>query len=464
MRTVLISGAGIAGPTYAYWLSAAGYAPTLVERAPALRTGGYVIDFWGLGYDIAERMGLLPAIDRVGYHVRAVRIVGDAGGRIAGFGTKVFDELTGGRYVTLARSDLSRLLYEKASTEVVFDEEIVALEQRPECVTVRLRRGGERRFDLVIGADGLHSSVRRLVFGPQQSFERYLGYTVAAFETRGYRRRDENVYLMYGQPGHMVGRVALHDDRTLFLFIFVSGADHSPATLAEQKAKLREVYGAAGWECPDILGEVARSSELYFDRVSQIRMDSWSRGRVALIGDAAFCVSLAAGQGSALAMISAYVLAGELARAEGRYDEAFAAYEARLRGYIAAKQHGAERFAAAFAPRTPWGLWFRNQVVRAFALPGAARFTIGRDLVDRLSLPAYRWNGRESERRCGDSPNPMQLRRQPVDCLRLLAPLRQPAPRKPEGEGGAVDAALRKAHAGGRGVARAARAEARGAA
>ena len=393
MKTVLISGAGIAGPTFAYWLREAGYAPTLLERAPAFRSGGYVIDFWGLGYDIAERMGLLPAIERAGYHAQAVRIVDDAGRCIAGFGTRVFDELTGSRYVTLARSDLSRLLFEKAGSEVIFDDEIVALEQRSDCVTVQLRRGGERRFDLVIGADGLHSSVRRLVFGPQQGFEHHLGYAVAAFETSGYARRDENVYLMYGRPGRMVGRFALRDDRTLFIFIFVSGADRWPATPAAQKAKLRDVYGAAGWECPDILREVDRGAELYFDRVSQIRMDGWSRGRVALIGDAAFCVSLAAGQGSALAMISAYVLAGELARAEGRYQDAFAAYEARLRRYITAKQVGAERFAAAFAPRTAWGLWFRNQVVRAFALPGVARLAIGRDIADRLSLPDYRWSG-----------------------------------------------------------------------
>lgn len=123
-----------------------------------------------------------------------------------------------------------------------------------------------------------------------------------------------------------------------------------------------------------------------------------------LIGDAAFCVSLVAGQGSALAMISAYVLAGELARAEGRYDQAFGAYEARLRDYIGAKQRGAERFAAAFAPRTPLGLWFRNQVVRAFSLPGAARLAIGRDLADKLDLPSYRWDDRkDSFRRLGGS-------------------------------------------------------------
>jgi 2-polyprenyl-6-methoxyphenol hydroxylase-like FAD-dependent oxidoreductase len=394
MRTVLISGAGIAGPTLAYWLKRAGYVPTLVERATALRRGGYVVDFWGLGYDIAERMGLLPAIERAGYHVREMRIVGDDGARVAGFGTRVFDELTGGRYVTLARSDLSRLLFEtiSGSTEIIADDEIIALEELPDCIKVQLQRGGKRRLDLVIGADGLHSGVRRLAFGPQHAFERHLGYAVAAFEARGYARRDEDLYLMYGQPRRMIGRFSLHDDRTLFIFVFAHDRDCRLAAPAGQKAKLREVYRDARWECPQILDELDRAGALYVDRVSQIRMDAWSRGRIALVGDAAFCVSLIAGQGSALAMASAYMLAGELAQADGHYRRAFGAYEARLRDYVGSKQRGAERFAAAFAPKTSWGLWFRNQVVKAFAWPGAAKLVIGRDIADRISLPAYRWD------------------------------------------------------------------------
>ncbi|WP_246673867.1 FAD-dependent monooxygenase [Mesorhizobium sp. B2-7-3] len=168
-RTVLISGGGIAGPALAFWLNEAGFQPTLIERAPTLRTGGYVIDFWGLGYSIAERMGLGADIERVGYHVREVRIVNDHGSRITGFGTRVFSEVTDGRYVTLGRSDLSRLMFEKIShtTEIIFDEEILALQELPNGMGARLERGGERQFDLVIGADGLHSAVRRLAFGPR---------------------------------------------------------------------------------------------------------------------------------------------------------------------------------------------------------------------------------------------------------------------------------------------------------
>ena len=153
-KSVLISGIGIAGPTLAFWLKAAGFEPTLIERAPALRTGGYVIDFWGLGYDIAERMGLAGDINRIGYHVREMRIVDDRGKRVTGFGTKVFDELTGGRYVTLGRSDLSRLLFEKikGTTEVIFDDEIVGLQEQaelcPGSIQTRARapvRSGDRR-------------------------------------------------------------------------------------------------------------------------------------------------------------------------------------------------------------------------------------------------------------------------------------------------------------------------------
>ena len=394
-KTVLISGAGIAGPTLAFWLKEAGFEPTVVEHAPVPRTGGYVIDFWGLGYDIAERMGLLGDINRIGYHVRELRIVDDRGARVTGFGTKVFDELTGGRFVTLGRSDLSRLLLGKieGTTEIIFGDAIVDLREHTDYIEVKFKHAADRRFDLVIGADGLHSNVRRLVFGSQNRFEKQLGYLVAAFEARGYRPRNENVYLMYNEPRRMVGRFALHDDRTLFLFVFVADADFEPAMfdLQTQKAVLRESFCGGKWECPRILAELDRTKDLYFDRVSLIKMESWSKGRVALIGDAAFCVSLMAGQGSALAMTAAYVLAGELAKAGGRHEAAFDKYEALLRPNLLSKQEGARRFAAAFAPTTRWGLFLRNQVIRAFAIPGLARLAIGSNIADNLELPDYRW-------------------------------------------------------------------------
>jgi 2-polyprenyl-6-methoxyphenol hydroxylase-like FAD-dependent oxidoreductase len=394
-KTVLISGAGIGGPTLAFWLNAARFEPTLVELAPALRASGYVIDFWGLGYEIAQRMGLASDIDRVGYHMREMRIVDDRGKRVTGFGTKVFRELTGGRFVTLRRSDLSRLLFEKikGTTEVIFGDEIVALQERADGVHVQFRRAGERSFDLVIGADGLHSRVRGLVFGPQGQFEKQLGYLVAAFEAHGYSPRDEDVYVVYSDPGRLLGRFALHDDRTLFLFVFAADVDvlRAMPDPQGQKAVLRERFGKGSLECPRILDELDRTHELYFDRVSQIRMARWSQGRVALVGDAAFAVSLMAGQGAALSMTGAYVLAGELAMAGGRYEEAFGKYEGHLRAFIGSKQQGAERFAAAFAPKTRWGLFLRNQVIRAFAIPRLARLAFGRDIADTLQLPDYRW-------------------------------------------------------------------------
>jgi 2-polyprenyl-6-methoxyphenol hydroxylase-like FAD-dependent oxidoreductase len=366
----------------------------MVEHAPALRMSGFVIDFWGLGYEIAERMGLAGEIDRVGYHMREMRIVDSRGERVTGFGTDVFHELTGGHFVTLGRSDLSRLLFGKIkdTTEAIFGDEIVAIQEDSDGVRVQFKHADERQFDLVIGADGLHSKVREIVFGPENRFERQLGYLVAGFEVRGYCPRDEDVYVIYSQPGRMLGRFALHDDRTLFLFVFVETGRLSPITdLTAQKAILRERFDDGRWECQRILGELDHTHELYFDRVSQIKMDHWSRGRVALVGDAAFCVSLMAGQGAALAMTGAYVLAGELAKAKGRHGQAFGKYEEVLRAFISSKQRGAERFAAAFAPKTRWGLFFRNQVVKTLTIPGLARLTFGRDIIDTLELPDYPW-------------------------------------------------------------------------
>ena len=205
-------------------------------------------------------------------------------------------DLTGGRYVTIGRSDLFKLIYDRisGSCEIIFGDSIVGLRETGAEVHVQFEHGGERRFDLVIGADGLHSRVRKLVFGPQDHYEKDLGYRVAAFETEGYRPRDELVYIVHSASGRQVGRFALHDDRTLFLFIFASGGEPEAHGVAAQKAMLRKAFEADGWELPRILAALDTCDDLYFDRVSQIHMASWSRGRIALVGDAAFCVSLGA--------------------------------------------------------------------------------------------------------------------------------------------------------------------------
>jgi 2-polyprenyl-6-methoxyphenol hydroxylase-like FAD-dependent oxidoreductase len=390
-KSVLISGIGIAGPTLAYWLSRYGYSTTLIESAPALRKGGYVIDFWGLGYEVATRMGLEDAISYLGYRLEELRLVDRQGKRVTGLGTKVFRELTGGHYVSIERSTLSRLIYEGINGETIFGDSIRAIEEDKNQVRVRLQSGAERQFDLVIGADGLHSTVRRLCFGPQRKYEKHLGYMVAAFEARGYRPRDENVYVAYSVPARQVARLSIRDDRTLFMFVIAHDFDEDqhPRTITGQKAFLKHLCQNDGWELPQILDTLDRSPDLYFDRVSQIQIESWSSGRVALVGDAAFCVSLLAGQGAALAMTAAYVLAGELRRTDGDHGLAFQRYERMLRPFIGKKQKAAERFAGAFAPKTRYGIALRNLVMHATQIPGVARLAMGRDLADNLQLPTY---------------------------------------------------------------------------
>jgi 2-polyprenyl-6-methoxyphenol hydroxylase-like FAD-dependent oxidoreductase len=392
---VLISGAGIAGPTLAYWLGKRGMTPTIVERAPTLRTAGYVVDFWGAGFDIARRMGLLPELARTGYGVREVRVVDRNGRRVSGFPAAVFSRASPTGFTSVARGDLAAAVFGTLAgqVETIFGDTITRIDQTANHVTVSFERHGPRSFDLVVGADGLHSRVRELMFGPETRFERYLGIKVAAFEVEGYRPRDDLVYVMYPEVGQEVSRFTLRNDRTLFLFTFTDPESHGPSDLPGQKALLRERFGRSGWECPQILNALDDAHELYFDRVSQIDIGhdvgAWANGRVTLVGDAACCVSLLGGQGSALAMTAAYILAGELGRANGRHEAAFARYQALFGPFVAMKQRVARRFAGTFAPTSKWSLYLRNQLFRALSIPWIADVLVGREFSDRLTLPEY---------------------------------------------------------------------------
>jgi 2-polyprenyl-6-methoxyphenol hydroxylase-like FAD-dependent oxidoreductase len=224
---VLVSGAGIAGPTLAYWLHRYGFVPTLVERSPTLRTGGYIVDFWGAGYDVADRMGLIPELQRKGYQVQEVRMVGRNGQKTGGFSASVFDRYTDGRFTSIPRGELAATLFGTLHGEVetLFGDSVCALESGTDGIHVQFEQSPSRDFDLVIGADGLHSNIRELAFDRGAAAEKYLGYQVAAFEAPGYRPRDEDVYVMYTEVGQQVARFSMRGDRTLFLFVFVDEED-----------------------------------------------------------------------------------------------------------------------------------------------------------------------------------------------------------------------------------------------
>ncbi|MGH9780515.1 MAG: FAD-dependent monooxygenase, partial [Candidatus Acidiferrales bacterium] len=252
---ILISGAGIAGTTLAYWLARHGMQPTLVEKSPRLRTGGYVIDFWGAGFEIAGRMGLLPEIERKGYKIRELRVVNRDGQKISGFPVDAFARITDNRFISLPRGDLAASIFGPLAgkVETIFGDSVARIDQTNNGVHVAFESGAERDFDLVVGADGLHSRVREIVFGAESRFEKYLGCKVAAFEAAGYRPRNELVYVLYTEVGQQVGRFTMRGDRTMFLFTFADEDVDEARDVPSQKTLLRKRFGKSGWECPQIL-------------------------------------------------------------------------------------------------------------------------------------------------------------------------------------------------------------------
>ncbi|MGN6197791.1 FAD-binding domain [Humibacter sp.] len=387
---VLIVGAGIAGPTLAYWLRRMGHEPTLVERASRLREGGYIVDFWGSGFEVAERMGIVPRLLEEGYHFREAREVSKSGRRIAHFDPlHVIEGAAAGRYITVGRSDLARIIYEaiEGDVETILGDTVESLDDDGDRVRVAFAHGAEREFDLVVGADGLHSRVRRLVFGPEAEYEKYLGITIAAFDLDGYRPRDELVAVTHTEVGAQALRLALRDGATMFCFTFRYAGDMPYDDVAAQQALLREQLSGIEWEVPGILDQLPHARTFYMDRASQIRMPSWSRGRVALVGDAGACPSFLAGQGSALAMVEAYVLASELDRTHCDHEAAFAGYHRQLASLVLKKQDAAIGLGAAFAPHNRMQLLLRNTVVGLMGIPFVANLAMGRSLRDPIRLP-----------------------------------------------------------------------------
>jgi 2-polyprenyl-6-methoxyphenol hydroxylase-like FAD-dependent oxidoreductase len=366
-KTVLISGASIAGPALAYWLRHHGFRPTVVERAPTVRGGGYPIDVRGVAIDVVQRMGVLPQVRAANIDTRRLMIIGEDGRPAVSAGPDAIGGSSSGRDVELPRGDLTAVLHARTKDDVeyVFDDSIAALDERPDAVDVTFTKGEQRTFDLVIGADGLHSNVRGLTFGPDEQYVRHMGAYSAAFSVPNHLGLDREV-LLHNAPGRLAALYAVRDrPEPTALFAFASPEIRVHHRDVQQQQQLVEnAVDGMGWEVPRLVKAMRDADDFWFDGVSQIRMATWTSGRVAVVGDAAFAPSFMSGQGTSLALVGAYVLAGELAAAGGDHRVAFPAYERELRGFVERNQALALTGVEFLLPSTRPRIWLRNQLMR----------------------------------------------------------------------------------------------------
>ncbi|GII77971.1 FAD-dependent oxidoreductase [Sphaerisporangium rufum] len=373
----LICGAGIAGLALAERLDAIGWQVTVAERAPGPRPQGYMIDFFGPGYDAARATGLLPRLHELGYQVQELAYRDAAGRRRAGLDFGRFAGALGGRLVSIMRPDLELALRERLpdTVELRFGAAVTALEQHAGGVRATLKGGEQVEADLLVGADGIHSAVRALVFGDERRHLRYLGFHTAAFvfDDAAVHAEVAGTFSLTDTAGRQMGFYGLRDGRVA-AFAVHRAAD--PALPADPRAALLAAYAGLGWVVPRALAACPPGERLYYDQVAQVEPPAWSSGRVTLAGDACGAVSLLAGQGASLAVAGAYVLADRLARG-GPVEAALADYERLWRPVVADKQRAARSGVNWFLPDTPLRLGVRRAALRLSALPGVDRLVAG---------------------------------------------------------------------------------------
>ncbi|MFF4419033.1 FAD-dependent monooxygenase [Streptosporangium sp. NPDC001559] len=373
---ILISGASVAGPVLAYWLTRHGFSVTVVERAPALRkTGGHAVDLFLPAVHISEKMGVLPRVEERATGANRMVVHREGARRPVRVDLSRIFGVTSDRHVEIMRDDLSEIYHDAARDDVeyVFGDSITAISPDGE---VRFENAAPRRFDLVVGADGLHSNVRRLVFGEESRFGAFIGAYLGVLTLPDVSGLDGEILIHVGagRTAGMYGSRRLDGARALFLFRSEHELDYHHRDVPRQKEVLRDAFKGMHADVDRWLDGLDRTPAFYFDSITQLRMDTWTRGRVTLVGDAGYSPGPAVGGSTSLAVVGAYVLAGELARAGGDHERAFPAYERAMAEHVRGSHAAALSAAKTLIPASRLGALGLAQGARLIsALPAGPR-------------------------------------------------------------------------------------------